>query len=121
MNYLASCLALSPFIEASDNGPRARKMSDFLTLNIPLHDLLPELLSSGNANSQLAALELYLRRIYPLHNLRGLQGSALPLSGGAEALTVKFQFFNDAMDAAGMTTATSVASLAECASSPRGS
>mmetsp|Transcript_27637 Transcript_27637/g.55649 ORF Transcript_27637/g.55649 Transcript_27637/m.55649 type:complete len:1816 (-) Transcript_27637:165-5612(-) len=115
--WLGGFVAVSKGIENVENGPRARKMSDFLTLNIPLHDTLPEFLGSGDEATQFAALELYIRRIYPLHNLKALVGSTVK-SG---LITVKFQFFNDALllggdsQAAGgngMRTASSMSSLA---------
>lgn len=118
--WLSGFVAVSKTIEGSDNGPRARKMGDFLTLNIPLHDTLPEFLGSGDEATQFAALELYIRRIYPLHNLKALEGASV--SGGASSgvVTVKFQFFNDALvvgDSTGMRTASSMASLSDLASS----
>jgi acetyl-CoA carboxylase/biotin carboxylase 1 len=111
--WLRGFVELAPMIETVDNGPRARKMREFLTLNIPLGDVLPEYLESADEPTQFAALELYIRRIYPLHNLKSLQGSTIALPNGApNALTVKFNFFNDFFDASGMKTSTSVASIA---------
>jgi len=111
--WLRGFVELAPKIETVDNGPRARKMQEFLTLNIPLGDVLPEYLESGDEATQFAALELYIRRIYPLHNLKGFDSSTISLSGGANsALSVKFSFYNDFFDASGMKTSTSVASIA---------
>merc|ERR1719230_1897158 len=64
----------------------------------------------GSPEMQFAALELYLRRIYPLHNLKGLEAT---LDKERENLMVKFLFFNDFFDGAGMRTATSVTDLSK--------
>ncbi len=107
---LASFVDVSGTIESSEGGPRARKMGEFLSDNIQLHDILPTFLSMGSPEMQFAALELYLRRIYPLHNLKGLEAT---LDKERENLMVKFLFFNDFFDGAGMRTATSVTDLSK--------
>lgn len=115
--WIAGCVSLSSGIEATEGGPRARKMAEFLSQNMPLFDVLPEILSQGDDATGLAALELYLRKVYPLHNLRGLEGQVL----GEGQLSIKFNFFNDLVSAGGAISASSsVADLATMGSPPAG-
>ena len=116
-DWLSGCIAVHPAIEGMDDGPRARKMAEFLTLNVPLFDLLPEFLALDSPEAtQFAIIELYIRRIYPLHNLRGLRGGK-----AGNGLSVAFNFFNDFTDSAsGLKQSSSVASLADLAGAAGG-